>query len=131
MSAACLSSDCDDATPQTSSDAVPLTIALINLIRAMQAAQTLYIAESIMAEQLGLTKPADDYWERLKTLFFDTYAAQVDATGLPRTLDGFGAVMRARITPAMRRIPVPKLPTSLALTVGGVRCGEIVHTADF
>lgn len=106
---------------------VPLTIALINLVHAMQAAQKLYIAEAIMAEQLGTPAPKDDYWARLQTLFFDTYAAQVDATGLPRTLDGFGAVMKARITPGMRRVHISQLPTTYALSLDGVRCGEIVQ----
>jgi len=90
-------------------DVIPITGALLALIQAVQAAKKMYISETSMAKHLGLPEP-QNYWERCKTLFFETYAAQADAIGLPRTLQTFGAVMEVEITAELRSTLFDELP---------------------
>lgn len=96
-----------------SHDHIPVTGAMLSFIQAVQAAKKLYLNESSLAEHLGLPAP-QDYWERCKKLFFETYAAQADAIGLHRNLQTFGVVMEIEVTPEMRSTNFNDLPKRFA-----------------
>ena len=86
-------------------EAIPVTAALLGVARVLQAAQALYLAETLLAKQMRLPEPADRF-SRCEELFYRTLAIQREAAGL--------AANRATLD-AMLRVPL---------------AGEVLNTLD-
>lgn len=88
---------------------VPVTGALISFVQALQAARTMFIAETCMAEHLGLPAP-EDYWTRCRSLFLGDYAKQRDAIGLHANEITFRALMALEVSEELRSTEFSELP---------------------
>lgn len=104
--------------PYPESDAwIPVTGLLLALVETLQSAQTMFVRETLMAEEMRAPLPPV-YSDRIKELFFTAYANNATAAGLQvdqSTLDG---LLEARLTEEMEVTPFADLPSQFCFLPG-------------
>lgn len=88
---------------------VPVTNAFVSLVYAIQAARTMYINETHLAEELGFAKP-EDYFVRCQKLFYVTYVGHVKAIGLRLNEITFRSILDLKLPEEVLTANVEDLP---------------------
>jgi len=90
-------------------DDVPVSGAFLNLVKILQSSRSRFIAESSLAEELGLAAPRD-YLARCRDLFFTEFAQQCRSVGLSLNEITFSNLMDLEVDAEIRRTPYSDLP---------------------
>lgn len=98
---------------QIESDDVPVTSVFLNLVKLLHGSRTRFLAETHIAEDLGLPAPKD-YWERCNDLFFNEFGAQFKAAGLSLNEITFRSLMHLELDVEVMRTKFSDLPLLFA-----------------
>lgn len=89
-----------DIEKRDDNENIPVTVAMLCLISAIQHHAKAYINESIVSRELNLPEP-ESYLDRCKKLFTGQYAESAKAIGLPLNNITFKTILSVQLTDDM------------------------------
>ncbi len=98
---------------KTATDDVPVTRAFLSLVHILHASRARFVAESSLAEDLGLPAPRD-YMERCKDVFTNEFGDQFTAAGLSLNEITFRSLMNLELDVELLRTKFTDLPLLFA-----------------
>lgn len=105
-------------TQNIETDDVPVTSAFLSLVHILHNSRGRFIAESSLAEDLGL--PATkDYWARCKEVFSKEFGEQFKAAGLMLNEITFRSLMHLELDDEVMRTNLTDLPHRFAFNHSG------------
>jgi hypothetical protein len=108
-------------------DCLPLTMAVLNIIDAVQKAQAFYIGDNCVKEGSMFNDRFQSWKDRCETLFLNDYEKAADEAGLSRSRQVLDAILRSTITEEMRMTKPDDLPVQYVFDAwlgngnGGIR----------
>lgn len=94
-------------------DDVPVTGAFLSLVKILHSSRTRFIAESVLALDLGTSEP-NNWLKRCEDLFYGEFAEQFKLAGLSLNAITFSSLMNLKLDPELGNTPFDDLPLKFA-----------------